>query len=82
VDCVNSNSDFFSRIYVPLQVKPRLIRKECQLQIDFTFDGRLETKCNWIARLQGVRGLLLVLWGLSVSNFVALLAQDFDTPVS
>jgi hypothetical protein len=26
------------RIYVSLQVKPRFIRKECQLRINLTFD--------------------------------------------
>jgi hypothetical protein len=49
------------RIYVSLQVKPRFIRKECQLRIDVTFDDRPTTKTNpasWIAWLQGVRGLL------------------------
>jgi hypothetical protein len=27
--------------FVSLQVKPRFIKKECQLQIDLTFDDRL-----------------------------------------
>jgi hypothetical protein len=29
-------------MYVFLEVKPRFIRKECQLRIDLTFDDRLE----------------------------------------
>jgi hypothetical protein len=52
-------------IFVSLQLKPRFIRKECQLRIDLTFDDRLYkpavkmNPANWIAQLQGVRGLLL-----------------------
>jgi hypothetical protein len=29
------------RIYVSLRVKPRFIRKECQMRVDITFDDRL-----------------------------------------
>jgi hypothetical protein len=52
------------RIYVSLQVKPRFIRKECQLRIHLTFNDKLykpTTNMNPVsrnARLQGVRGLL------------------------
>jgi hypothetical protein len=68
------------RIYASTQVKPRFVRKECQLPIDLTFDDRLQkptAKMNpvsWIARLQGVHGLLLF-------YRIALLALDFDAPV-
>jgi hypothetical protein len=45
-------------------MKPRFIRKECQFLIDLTFDDRLQkptarmNPANWMALLQGVRGLL------------------------
>jgi hypothetical protein len=74
------------RVYASLQMKPRLIRKECQLRINPIFNDRLykpTAKMNpasWISRLQDMRGLLLC--GLSFSNFVALLALGFDTPVA
>jgi hypothetical protein len=48
------------RIYVSLQVKPRFIRKECQLRIDLSFDDGLQKQtaemspAGCIAGLQGV----------------------------
>jgi hypothetical protein len=45
---------------VSLRVKPRFVRKECQLQIDLTFDDRLQkpaakiNPASSIARLKGV----------------------------
>jgi beta-lactamase regulating signal transducer with metallopeptidase domain len=49
------------RVYVSLQVKPRFVRKECQLRIDRTFDERQLTAkkkqkktASLIGRLQGV----------------------------
>jgi hypothetical protein len=53
------------RIYVCLEVKPRFIRKECQLRINFIFNDKqlkptaIVNPANWIARLQGVLALLL-----------------------
>jgi hypothetical protein len=52
------------RIYVSLQVKPRFIRRECQLRIDLTFDDRLQkptakmNPASWIT-LQGVDSVVL-----------------------
>jgi hypothetical protein len=52
-------------IFVSLQVNKRFIGIECQLGINLTFDERLYkptakmSPASWIARLQGVRGLLL-----------------------
>jgi hypothetical protein len=66
LDVVSENfSSDILRIYVSLQAEPRFIRKQCQLRIDVTFGDRLHkptAKTNparWMARLQGVRGLLL-----------------------
>jgi hypothetical protein len=53
------------RICVSLQVKPRFSRKECQLQIDLSFDDRLQkpattmNPASCIARLQGVDSVVL-----------------------
>jgi hypothetical protein len=87
VDSVNPSSDYFAYLCIPAS-EITLLQKRCRLPIDLTFDDRLQKpseKINlgsWIARLQGVHGLLLFYKGLCFSNYVALLALDCDTPVS
>jgi hypothetical protein len=54
VDSVNC-STIILRIYVSLQVKPRFIRKECQLRIDLTFDD-CRNQLHKLTLLAGSRG--------------------------
>jgi hypothetical protein len=86
VDSVNSSSDYFAYLCISLQVKPCFIRKKasCGSISLLTTDCRNQLQnCTLLAGLHGCKAWIsVVLWGLSFSNCVALLALDFDTPFS